>query len=54
VPLETLGRRFGPWRGEEGSCLVEDIAQAIEAAVHGDEVEQIAVLAGGGVGLMCS
>ena len=46
--------RVGPWQAEEGSRLVERVAQAIEAAIQGDEVEQIAMFAGGGVGLMCS
>ncbi len=54
MPPETLTRRLGAWQAEEASCLIEDIAQASEAAVDGDQVEQIAMLAGGGIGLMCS
>ena len=42
------------WQAEEGTRLVEQVAEAVEAAVQGDEVEEIAMLAGGGVRLMCS
>ncbi len=41
-------------QGEEGACLVQGIAQAIETAIEGDEVQKVAMLAGGGVRLMCS
>jgi hypothetical protein len=44
--------KVGARQAEEGSRLVEDVAQAIEATVERDEVEEIAMLAGGGVGLM--
>jgi hypothetical protein len=37
-------------QGEEGSRLVHGVAKAVQIAVAGDEVEEIAVLAGGGVG----
>jgi hypothetical protein len=43
-----------PWKAEERSGFVEDGGQAGEAEVRGDQVEEIAMLAGGGVGLMCS
>ncbi len=42
--------RLGPWQAEERSGFVEDVRQAGEAPVHGDQVEKIAMLAGGGVG----
>ena len=49
----ALGRyRVGPWQAEEHPRFIERVAQAIKPAVEGDEVEQIAMLAGGGVGLM--
>ena len=41
---------IGTWQAEEGARLVEGVAQAVEAAIERDEVEQIAMLAGGGVG----
>ena len=47
----ALGRyRVGPWQAEERPRFIERVAQAIKPAVEGDEVEQIAMLAGGGVG----
>ena len=46
--------RVGTRQAEEGSCLVEGVAQAIEAAIQRDQVEEIAMFAGGSVGLMCS
>src|SRR5579871_4972905 len=49
--MMTLGRyRVGPWQAEERPRFIERVAQAIEAPVEGDEVEQIAMFAGGGVG----
>jgi len=39
-------------QSEESPCLAQRIAQAVEAAVEPDQVEQIAMLAGRGVGLM--
>src|SRR5262249_34431355 len=42
--------RFRPWQAEEGSRLIEYVAQALQPPVQGDEVEEIAVLSRGGVG----
>src|SRR5262249_62303394 len=42
--------RFPPWQAEEGSRLIEYVAQALQPPVQGDEVEEIAVLSRGGVG----
>jgi hypothetical protein len=42
--------RFRPWQAEEGSRLIEHVAQALQPPVQGDEVEEIAVLSRGGVG----
>ena len=50
LPGSELVRR----QGEERACLVQGVAQAIETAIEGDQVQKIAMLAGGGVGLMCS
>ena len=36
--------------GEEASCLVGDVLEVDEAAAFADDVEQVAMLAGGGVG----
>jgi len=41
-------------QGEERARLVQGVAQAIETTIEGDQVKEIAMLAGGGVGLMCS
>ena len=41
---------LGPWQGEEAARLVQGVAQARQALVCGDQVEQVAMLAGGGVG----
>ena len=41
-------------QSEEGPCLAQRIAQAVEATVEPDQVKQIAMLAGRGVGLMFS
>ena len=46
--------RFRSWQPEEASCFASHVAEIDEAAAFADDVEQIAVLAGGGVGLMCS
>ena len=46
-----LGRKLG--QAEKAACLVECVAKAVEPTIEGDQgdqVEQIAVLAGGGVG----
>ena len=42
------------WQGEKRACLVQGVAQAIETAIEGDEVQKIAMLARGGIGLMCN
>jgi hypothetical protein len=44
--------KVGTRQAEKGSRLVESITQPVQATVHGDEVEEITMLAGGGVGLM--
>ena len=46
--------RFGPWQPEELSCFGCDVAEIDEAAAFADDVEEITVLAGSGIGLMCS
>ena len=46
--------RLGSRQAEKAPGLVGDVAEVDEAAAFADEVEQIAMLAGGGVGLMCS
>ena len=53
VGRAALGRR-GAGECQEGASLVHGIAECAEATIEPDEVEQVAVLAGGGVGLMCS
>jgi hypothetical protein len=42
----------GTRQAEEGLGLVESVAQAIEAAIAGDQVEEVTVFPGGGVRLM--
>jgi hypothetical protein len=42
--------RLGMRQAEEGACLPRDVREIHEAAGLADDVEQIAVLAGGGVG----
>src|SRR3546814_3547043 len=42
--------RFGPWQAEETTGLVERIAQTVMATGDRDDVEQVAMFAGGGVG----
>jgi hypothetical protein len=54
LPRVAIRRRFGPWQAEEGARLVEDVTQTVEPPVHGDEIEEIAMFASSGVGLMCS
>jgi hypothetical protein len=41
-------------QAEECSRLIEYVANGVEPAVGGNQVEKIAVLARGSVGLMCS
>jgi hypothetical protein len=50
LPPVAIRRRFRSWQAEEGSRLVEHVAQTLQPLVQGDEVEEIAMLAGGGVG----
>jgi hypothetical protein len=45
-------RRFRQRHPQKGPCLVEGVAEPVETAIEPDEVEQIAVFASGGVGLM--
>ena len=40
----------GTRQAEEGSGLVEGVAQAIEPAIERDQVEKITMFAGGGIG----
>ena len=42
----------GTRQAEEGSGLVEGVAQAIEPTIERDQVEKITMFAGGGIGLM--
>ena len=44
----------GPRQVEEAARLVRDVMEIGKAAALADHVEQVAVLARGGVGLMCS
>jgi hypothetical protein len=50
LPPVAIRRRFQSWQVEEGSRLVEYVAQTLQPPVQGDEVEEIAMLARGGVG----
>jgi hypothetical protein len=47
-------RGFGTRQAEEGSGFRDDIGEVDEAAALANYVEQIAMLAGGGVLLMCN
>jgi hypothetical protein len=49
-----MSLRLSSRQAEEASCLVGDVMEVGKAAAVADDVEEIAVLAGGGVGLMCS
>jgi hypothetical protein len=40
------------WQGEEATRLAHGITQGAESAAQTDEVEEIAVLTGRGIGLM--
>ena len=42
--------KVGTRQAEKGSRLVESITQPVQATIHGDEVEEITMLTGGGVG----
>ena len=41
---------LGPWQAQKASGFVGDVAEIGEAAGRADDVEQIAVFAGGGIG----
>ncbi len=43
-------RGLGTRQAEEAARLVEHVAEGVEPAIEGDQVEEIAMLAGGGVG----
>ncbi|MFY9990539.1 MAG: hypothetical protein WAL40_05800, partial [Rhodoplanes sp.] len=52
-------RRRLPWRivprqAQKAAAIGDELVRSAEAARTGDEVEKVAVLAGGAVGLMCS
>jgi hypothetical protein len=49
-----MSLRFRSRQAEEAPGLIGDIVEVGKTAAVADEVEEIAVLAGGGVGLMCS
>jgi hypothetical protein len=40
------------WQAKECPRLVEDVGEAGQPAIEGDQIEKIAVLSGGSVGLM--
>jgi hypothetical protein len=42
------------WQTEEGAGLVGNVGEVDEAERFTDDVEQVAMFAGGGIGLMCS
>ena len=44
--------RFDAWQAKEAAGFVGDIVEVDEAAAVANDVQQIAMLAGGGVGLM--
>ena len=39
---------------QKGAGLLEGVAQIPVAPIERDEIEQVAMLAGGGIGLMCN
>jgi hypothetical protein len=41
-------------QAEERTCLIGDILEVDQAAAFADDIEQVAMFARGGVGLMCS
>ena len=47
-----MGR--GTRQGEKAARLVHGLAKTVQVAVEADQVEQIAMLAGRGIGLMCN
>jgi hypothetical protein len=44
----------GTRQGEKAARFVHRFAKAVQIAVEMDQIEQIAMLAGRGIGLMCS
>ena len=46
--------RLGSWHGEKAPGLVGDVAEVDKAAALTDDVQEIAMIAGRRVGLMCS
>lgn len=52
--LEGGGFRRWWWHAEEEPSLVGDILEVDEAAALADDVEEVSMLAGSGVCLMCS
>jgi hypothetical protein len=42
--------RFGMWQAEERTRLIGDVLEVDQAAAFADDVEQVAMFAGGGVG----
>jgi hypothetical protein len=52
LPWLTLGLRMR--QAQEVPSLVGDVLEVDQAAAFTNDVEQVAMLAGGGVGLMCS
>jgi hypothetical protein len=46
--------RFRSWHTEKGPGLVSDVLEVDEPAALADDIEEIAMLAGRGVRLMCS
>jgi hypothetical protein len=50
-PTRSIVRlRLGSWQAQEASCLLSDIVEIDQTATFADHVEQVAVLASGGVG----
>jgi len=49
-----IGRRFGMRQAQEAACFVGDVMEVDEATAFADDIEEVAMLAGCGVGLMCS
>jgi 3-deoxy-D-manno-octulosonate 8-phosphate phosphatase KdsC-like HAD superfamily phosphatase len=52
--LGALRVGLRPREAEEAPCFHLDIVEVTEVASVGDDVEQVAVLTGCGIGLMCS
>jgi hypothetical protein len=52
--MRRISLRLRSRQAEEAPGLIGDVVEVGKAAAFADDVEEIAVLAGGGVGLMCS